>query len=152
MSGLQAVEVAAGFARVALASRWADHVWRLVAVAPAGEILPGAERVCEPLELRLFADEADNYLLNLTAAEPMLFVVWRLEDDTPTVVMVTVSYGEAARMLDAGENVEGVPLPDDLRGWVEDFARAHYQPPEKKVKTKRYASSRRDAGREEHPA
>jgi len=74
----------------------------------------------------------------------MLFVVWRLEDDAPSVLMVTVSYGEAARMLDAGENVEGVPLPADLKGWVEDFARHHYQPPEKKTKNKRYATSRQE--------
>lgn len=72
--------------------------------------------------------------------------MWRLEDDVPSVVSVTASYGEAARMLDAGENVDRVPLPDDLRGWIEDFARHHYRPPEKKAKTKRYATSR-DAGR-----
>lgn len=138
----QAVTVAVGFKRVPLASRWADHAWRLVALAPAGMPLQGAELVRDKLELRLYSDEAENYMLNLTATEPMLFVVWRLEDGIPEVMTVTVSYGEAARMLDSGENVEGMPLPEDLRGWIEDFARHHYQPPEKKTKQKRYASTR----------
>lgn len=144
MNPPQAVTVAVGFLREALASRWADHAWRLVAMAPAGVELDGTDLVRDNLELRLYSDEAENYLLNLTAHEPMLFVVWRLEDDAPSVLMVTVSYGEAARMLDAGENVEGVPLPADLKGWVEDFARHHYQPPEKKAKNKRYATSRQE--------
>jgi len=144
MNPPQAVVLAVGFTRVALASRWADHAWRLVAMAPAGVELGGTDLVRDNLELRLYSDEAENYLLNLTAHEPMLFVVWRLEDDAPSVLMVTVSYGEAARMLDAGENVEGVPLPADLKGWVEDFARHHYQPPEKKTKNKRYATSRQE--------
>lgn len=142
MTRPQAVTVAVGFARVALASRWQDHAWRLTGAGPAGTPLTGADFVCDGLELRLFSDEADNYLLNLTTPMPMLFVVWRLEDDLPAVMMATASYGEAARMLDAGENVEGVPLPADLRGWVEDFAREHFRPPEKRSKGKRYASTR----------
>jgi hypothetical protein len=139
------VAVAVGFERVVLASRWADHAWRLVAMAPAGEPIVGASLVCDNLELSLHADEAENYLLNLSAPAPMLFVVWREETGTPSVLMVTVSYGEAARMLDAGENVEGVSLPPDLLGWVEDFSRHYFRPPEKKAKNKRYASSRQGA-------
>jgi hypothetical protein len=145
MTVLQAVSVAVGFERIALKSRWADHAWRLKCVAPAGEMMSdAAEYVCDGLELRIHSDEADNYLLNLTAPEPMLFVVWRIDETTPGVMMVTASYGEAARMLDAGENVEGVPLPADLAGWIEDFARHHFRPPEKKEKNKRYASTRRE--------
>ncbi len=142
MNPPQAVSVAVGFARMALVSRWADHAWRAVSMAPAGVRPEGADHVCDGLELRLFSDEADNYLLNLTAPDPMLFVVWRQEEALPSVLMATCSYGEAARMLDAGENVEGVTLPADLRGWVEDFARHHYRPPEKKAKQKRYATTR----------
>ncbi|OIR03495.1 hypothetical protein GALL_143540 [mine drainage metagenome] len=54
--------------------------------------------------------------------------------------MLTVSYGEAARMMDASEQVDGVPLPADLLGWVADFAWRHFRPPEHK--RGRYASSR----------
>ena len=143
----QAVTVAVGFSRVALSSPWADHAWRLTAMAPTGAELPPVDCLCDALELRLYSDEADNYLLNLTAPEPLLFVAWRLEVEVPVVLMVTVSYGEAARFLDSGENVEGVPLPDDLKGWVEDFARHHFRPPEKKQKNKRYASTRTDQAR-----
>lgn len=142
MSAPQAVTLAVGFSRIALTSRWADHAWRLTAMAPTAASLPAVDQVCDGLELRLYSDEADNYLLNLSAPEPLLFAVWRLEEDVPSVLMVTASYGEAARLLDSGENVEGVSLPDDLRGWIEDFARHHFRPPEKKQKNKRYASTR----------
>jgi len=85
--------------------------------------------------------------LNVEAPEPRVFVMWRLSDEggdgeLATPQCVTVSYGEAARMMDSGERVDGVPLPDDLLGWIGDFAHRHYRPPEKKLKTKRYASSK----------
>jgi len=146
MNAPRAVDLAVGFARVTLASRWADRVWWPVAIAPAGVVPAGAEAICGREELRLHADEAENYLLNLTAPTPVVFVIWRLEADVPSVLMVTASYGEAARMLDAGERVEGLPLPDDLRGWIEDFARGHYRPPERKPRARRYASTREAQG------
>jgi len=141
MDELRAVAVAVALERVALDNPWADHVWRLRTVGPAGTMDAGATLCLDDLELRLHPDEAENYLINLATLVPRLFAVWRLEDDMPAVVMVTASYGEAARMLDAGLNVEGVPLPDDLRGWIEDFARHHYQPPEKQPRRGRPAAA-----------
>ena len=141
MEQLRAVAVAVALDRVPLDNRWADYFWRLRAVAPAGVLDADATMCVDNLELRLHPDEAENYLLNLAAPVPRLFVVWRLDDDVPDLVMVTASYGEAARMLDACMCVEGVPLPEDLRGWVEDFARHHYQPPEKKGGRRRAASA-----------
>jgi hypothetical protein len=141
MDELRAVAVAVGLERVALDNAWADHFWRLRSAAPAGTLDAGATLCVDNLVLRLHPDEAENYLLNLAAPEPRLFVVWQLDDDVPAVIMVTASYGEAARMLDAGLCVEGLPLHEDLRGWVEDFAHHHYQPPEKKPKGRRPASA-----------
>ena len=65
--------------------------------------------------------------------------MWRPADDggepAVRVVLVTVSYNEAARMLDAGEQVEPVPMAPEIRAWVEPFMRAHYTPePRKKVR------------------
>ena len=137
--------------RKAVISKWIDHRWEAVGVLPdpadaaAGprEISQnGVSRWLFPgLELTLYGDEAENYQLNISAPEPRLFVIWRLEGEIARPVMVTVSYGEAARMMDANEQVDGVPLPEDLFGWIEDFARHHYRPPEKKQKGRRYASS-----------
>lgn len=144
--------------RKTLDNKWASHRWEALSVIPdeTGEMNEARKYYedCERtqwlvpgLELRLYSDEAENYLLNVGAPEPRVFVMWRLSDavDGFELAMpqrVTVSYGEAARMMDSGEQVDGVPLPEDLHGWIEDFARGHYRPPEKKHKVKRYASSK----------
>ncbi|HEX8961935.1 MAG TPA: DUF3305 domain-containing protein [Rhodocyclaceae bacterium] len=141
MNELRAVSVSVALERVALDNRWADHAWRLRGVGPAGSRDAEATFCLDELELRLHPDEAENYLVNLAMPEPRLFVIWRLDDDVPTIIMATASYGEAARMLDAGLSVEGVALPADLRGWIEDFARHYYQPPEKLPRRRRAASA-----------
>jgi hypothetical protein len=49
--------------------------------------------------------------------------------------VVTVSYNEAARMLDGGEQVDAVPLPAAIRAWMEPFVTEHYKPePKRKVR------------------
>jgi len=144
--------------RKTLDNKWASHRWEAVSVMPDEDVQDHAPRkhfedrertqwLVPGLELRLYSDEAENYLLNVGAPEPRVFVMWRLSDEVDGFELampqrVTVSYGEAARMMDSGEQVDGVPLPDDLHGWIEDFARGHYRPPEKKQKVKRYASSK----------
>ena len=65
--------------------------------------------------------------------------MWRMTEDggDPPVfpVIVTVSYNEAARMLDGGERVDAVPLPAGIRAWMEPFVAEHYKPePRKKVR------------------
>ena len=48
---------------------------------------------------------------------------------------VSVSYGEAARWLDSGEQVDGVAMPREIADWVGDFVNTHYKPePKKKVR------------------
>lgn len=168
MSHENSVMLAVIMERMVLTGKWADHRWEAVGVVPdAGGENAAPRRIFEDagraqwlfpgLELRLYSDEAENYLLNVGAPEPRLFVMWRIgeeykeskeskESSEPYPLarpeMVTVSYGEAARMMDSAEQVDGVPLPADLLGWIEDFARRHYRPPEKKMKGGRYATSK----------
>ena len=78
--------------------------------------------------LELFRDEVDNYHLNLTSPEPRVFVMWRMEDDFPRPVSVTLSYGEAARWLDSGEQCDGVAMPPEIADWLGDFVNTHYKP------------------------
>ena len=48
---------------------------------------------------------------------------------------VTVSYNEAARLMDGGEQVDTVPMPDELAQWVRAFVAVHYMPaPRRKFK------------------
>ena len=66
-------------------------------------------------------------------------------------VIVTVSYNQAARMLDGGERVDAVPLPDGIRAWMEPFVAEHYKPePKKRVRRNDpfadRAASRREPG------
>lgn len=82
--------------------------------------------------MQLFRDEVDNYHLNLTSPEPRVFVMWRMEQgadgDFAKPIEVTLSYGEAARWLDSGEQCDGVPMPPEIADWLGDFVNTHYKP------------------------
>lgn len=134
-----------------LLNKWASVQWEAVAVVPgvaestSVQCLRQNDTCAQWLfpghALRLFRDEAENYLLNVNAPEPKVFVMWREdEEDQPRPAILTASYGEAARMMDSGEHVDGVPMPADIHAWVTQFAQEHYKPAEKKPK--RFASSR----------
>ncbi len=132
--------------RRALANRWQSERW-----APV-EVVPDAGDTREPrlleedsaharwlhpgFAIELHRDEADGYYLNMTTATPYVFVNWRMVDDLAVPKIVTVSYHEAGRMMDGGEQVDGVPLPPALFAWIDEFVRAHYKPEQKKGKIK----------------
>ena len=87
------------------------------------------------LPVTLFRDEAEGYYLNLTTPQPVWFVMWRIDDADPSRArpeVVTLSYNEAGRLLDAQERVDNVPLPADVRDWLQAFADAHYRPEPKR--------------------
>ena len=130
-------------------SRWADFEWDAASVALTDDVqaLPVG-----PLEfsvnnevqwrfdgerIELHHSEGEGYWLNLNSPQPCIFVMWRLEepDVVPRPVVVTVSYNEAGRMLDAGDHVDNVPMPEPLRVALTAYTAAHYKPePRKKVK------------------
>jgi hypothetical protein len=83
------------------------------------------------LEVALHRDEAEGYYLNLTSGAPVWFVMWRTGDDDPSLAwpeLVTLSYNEAGRLLDAQERVDNVPLPGEYVAWLQGFAEEHYHP------------------------
>ena len=144
------IPVAVEFERVAVASRWADSRWqpsRVVAVAGDPDAADGAaverveaagalERWVYPgLVAEIHPVEVDGYYLNLSTPDPKAFVMWRFrEGGEPPVhpVVVTLSYHEAARMMDGGEQVDAVPLDPFLRALLEPFVAAHYRPEPKR--------------------
>ena len=90
--------------RALLANKWADERWEAIGVVPdaSGEKATGrrihddghcAQWLYPGLELQLYPDEAENYLLNVTAPEPRVFVMWRMEDELARPGVLTVSYG-----------------------------------------------------------
>ena len=85
----------------------------------------------------LHRDEGEGYYLNLTSGAPVWFVMWRIDDEDPSRAwpeLVTLSYNEAGRLMDAQERVDNVPLPADVREWLQVYADEHYRPEPKERK------------------
>jgi hypothetical protein len=150
------VPVAVIMERRLLPNRWQSEHWQPVEVVPdPGEreprvLVEDSERArwLHPgFAIELHRDEAEGYYLNLTTATPYVFVNWGMENGFAVPKLVTVSYHEAARMMDGGAQVDGVPLPGDLFHWVDEFVRAHYKPEPKKQKIKppSFKGARRDS-------
>jgi hypothetical protein len=144
--------------RTALVNRWVTEKWEAKGVlqdlaepGTAPKVIvehEGLTQMLHPgLRLHLQRDEAEGYYLNLTSPEPKVFVLWRMVDEIARPEMLTVSYGEGTRWADSGEQVDGVPIPDDLLPWIAAFVEAQYRPEPKKEK--RYASNK-DRGRMGH--
>ncbi|HVL56464.1 MAG TPA: DUF3305 domain-containing protein [Burkholderiaceae bacterium] len=105
--------------------------WRLVDVTQAPDDAAGGLRIA------LFRDESEGYYLNLTTAEPSIFVMWRIDASplaAPDPVAATFSYNEAARWLDAGERVDRVPMPPEVAAWLAEFVQRHYRPEQARKK------------------
>ena len=91
---------------------WQSEAWEPLAVLPdAGE---GEPRLCheEPglrhwiyprMQIQLRVADADGYFLNVSTAEPSVFVLWRMEGERAVPAHLTVSYSEASSWMDAGE-------------------------------------------------
>jgi hypothetical protein len=144
MAERPSMQVAVVMRRERLANRWQPWRWGLEGVVPHE---PGfgaeprlllrngdGERWLHPgFTVELFRDDAEGYYLNVTTPAPCWFVLWRMEEE-PTVAdepiarpaMVTLSYHDAGRWLDAQETVEQVPAPAEVIAWMRDFADAHY--------------------------
>jgi hypothetical protein len=86
-------------------------------------------------EVSLRQDEGEGYYLNLSSGAPVWFVMWRIDDEDPSRAwpeLVTLSYNEAGRLLDAQERVDNRPLPAGLRAWLQAYTDEHYQPEPKR--------------------
>lgn len=136
------IEVAVVIEREAQPNRWEDWRFRIDGVLPHEAGTGGEPRVLRDdgrrrhtlypgFAVELFADEGEGYYLNLTSGAPAWFVMWRVDDADPSRAwpeIVTVSYNEAARWLDAQERVDPVPLPNEVRDWLQAFTEANYRP------------------------
>lgn len=92
------------------------------------------ERWLHPgFSVELFRDDAEGYHLNVTTPAPGWFVLWRMEEEATLAeeplarpAMVSLSYHDAGRWLDAQETVEQVPAPAEVIDWMRAFAEEHY--------------------------
>jgi len=144
MTERPSIEVAVIMRRERLASPWQPWRWTLDAVVPHEAAFgteprllrqdEAGERWLHPgFAVELFRDDAEGYYLNLTTPAPCWFVLWRMEETAtlaaepmPRPAMVTLSYHDAGRWLDAQETVEQVPAPPHVVDWLRAFTDEHY--------------------------
>ena len=151
--------VAVVMERTPLVNRWRSEKWEPVGVVPDTNE-PGAPPralVGDPsraqwlhpgFKLELFHDEAEGYYLNLHSPQPYVFVNWLEEEGAAVPKSVTVSYNEAARQMDGGAQVDGVPMPPEWISWLAEYVEKHYKPEPKqqRIRPPSFKGARRDAG------
>ena len=147
----QRFPVAVVVQRTPLVNRWVSERWEPVAVERDAEPHAVRLQLCIAdstsatrwrfggYAIELHRSEAEGYFLNVTSPSPKIFVMWRLKEDgaVPPIgpELVTVSYNEAARLLDGGEQVEAVPMLPEVLAWMTPFVDEHYKPePKRKVR------------------
>jgi hypothetical protein len=128
-------------------SRWVDCVWELHGVLPdpGGEARALREDAAATQWLHpgfkacLHKDEAEGYYLNVTGAQPKVFVLWRMEGEHALPLEVTVSMEEAGRWMDGGHTVDAVPMPPEIFAWVGEWVEKNYRPePKKRIKPRSF--------------
>ena len=137
-------------------NRWQSEKWEPIGVVPdTGEadarpraLIQDASRarwLYPGFKLELFHDEAEGYYLNLSSKNPFVFVNWLEEEGGGVPKAVTVSYNEAARLLDAGARVDGVPMPPQWIPWLAEYVEKNYRPePKKRVRPPSFKGAKRD--------
>lgn len=137
--------------RISLNNRWRSWQWRplevLSEVGRADQLPhclrddPDDTRWLFPgFDIELFPDEAEGYFLNTSSPVPCWFIMWRMETigdaDVAVPKAVTLSYNEAARLMDGGEQVDTLPASAEIIAWLGEFIRIHYRPEVKKKRKK----------------
>lgn len=140
--------------RIAINNRWQSEKWQLAGVLPDDRgsreprILLEREGLLQKIHpgyaLVIYPDEGEGYYLNITSPEPRVFVTWRMSEDESEAIphLLTLSYNEAARWMDAQEKVDSVAIPEDIYSELVGWVQTNYQPPEKKqrIRPKSFAS------------
>jgi hypothetical protein len=125
-----------------LANRWQSHAWRPIDIVLDADPAPGMQQLLDDesdarwlhrgYTVELFRDEAEGYHLNATSSAPCWFIMWRIEEiegaELAVPRLVTLSYNEAARLMDGGEQVDTLPLPAQAVASLAAYAAAHYRP------------------------
>lgn len=137
--------------RTPLANKWQPFQWKPAEIS-ADALLAGCDRRCllrdaadtrwlfGGFEVKLYRDEAEGYFLNIDSPAPCWFVMWRPEDidgeEVAVPKQVTLSYNEAARLIDGGEQVDTLPASPAIVERVTAFVRQYYRPEQKKKRRK----------------
>jgi hypothetical protein len=146
-----ALKVAVVMQRTLLGNRWQPHQWKPAEVT-GDSLLPEGVARClraDPtdtrwlftgFDVRLFSDEAEGYFLNADSPFPCWFVMSRIEEidgeEVAVPKQITLSYNEAARLMDGGERVDTLPIASDVLERLQAFVQEHYRPEPKRKRKK----------------
>ncbi len=142
--------VAVVMQRRASKSQWVDHVWEPLGVLVLDRTAEETPRLLRQNEgeqqwlhsgfaLILHRDEAEGYYMNVSAPEPRVFVMWRMEGEQALPLEVTASSDEASRWMDAGHQIDGVAMPAELFAWVGEWVENNFRPePKKRIKPRSF--------------
>lgn len=138
--------------------RWQVPDWQLTGVVAGeeptrvgtGRVLvhsgeDGEQYLWPGFALSLYRDAAESYWFNLTADNPLLFVICRDDEEAGVEpFLVTVDQHEAGAHLEGDDLVFSTPMPPEIHQWVEQFVVTHYVPREmKKRKRKKWSEDAR---------
>jgi hypothetical protein len=130
-------------------NRWQSEVWEPWGVLP-GYATDGEPRILVEeggmsqwlypgFTLVLHKDEAEGYYLNVSAPEPRVFVLWRMDEERGVPLDVTASFNEGSRWLDGGHSVDSVAMPPEIFAWVGEYVESNYRPePKKRIKPRSF--------------
>jgi len=148
MSEKPSRNVAVVMQRRASQSKWIDHVWEPIGVLEGHD--EGAARLLVDraetkqwlhpgFKLVLHKDELEGYYLNVSASDPSVFVLWRMDGESGLPLHVTVSSEEGGRWLDGGHSVDGLAMPVDIFSWVGEYVENNYRPePKTRIKPRSF--------------
>lgn len=147
----QAIDVSVIMQRKTLDNRWQSHQWRPLEVLDTATLPPGSARclvndasdtrwLFPGFDIKLFSDEGEGYYLNISSDTPCWFIMWRIEQigaqEVAVPKAVTLSYNEAARLMDGGEQVDTLPASATIIARLSRFTQEHYQPEVKRKRKK----------------
>lgn len=134
-----------------LANRWQPFQWQPIEIV--GQVGPAQSAphclrndpadtrwLFTGIDVRLSSTEAEGYFLNISAPTPCWFIMWRFEEvdgvELAVPKSVTLSYNEAARLMDGGERVDTLPASADIVERLTAFTNEYYHPEPKRKNKK----------------
>jgi hypothetical protein len=139
VTSLARIAVGVAVERRKALSPWLQEVWRAVSVfaglpaAAPWTIIDGTEEVTTfyagDAVIELYRTETANYLSNLAAAVPLLWVVLRSTASDPPFDLLTVTAdpAEGEALTGAGSDwVDSVPMAASIREQVQAFVAEHH--------------------------
>jgi hypothetical protein len=143
----EAISVGVIMQRTPLANRWQPFQWlpiEIVGAIGSSDRMPSC--LCNDaadmrwlfsgIDVNLSSSEAEGYFLNISAPAPCWFIMWRMEEvdgiELAVPKSVTLSYNEAARLMDGGERVDTLPASAEVIERLTAFTHDYYHPEPKR--------------------